>query len=41
MQEAEKNGLVNIISFESHFLTIKCKKAIGFNKPRKRQKIIS
>ena len=41
MPDAEKNGFVKIISIGS--LSIKCKKAnaIGFNKPRKRQQIIS
>ena len=40
--DAERNGFVKIILFESHSLSIKCKKAnaIGFNEPRKRQQVI-
>ena len=43
MPDTERNGFVKIISFKSHFLSIQCEKAnaIGFNKPSKRQQIIS
>ena len=42
MPDAEKNGLVKIISFQSHYLSVKFKKAntIGFNQAQKRQQII-